>query len=53
MIILWEATLGSRFGYFPNEHYRKLHFRTEKAYVRGLAGGAFRGRRENYDSRAW
>ena len=24
--------------------YQKLHFRTEKAYVRGLAGGAFRGR---------
>ena len=22
-----------------------MHFRTEKAYVRGLAGGAFRGRR--------
>ena len=21
-----------------------MHFRTEKAYVRGLAGGAFRGR---------
>ena len=24
--------------------YQKLHFRTNKAYVRGLAGGAFRGR---------
>ena len=24
--------------------YRKLHFKTEKAYVWGLVGGAFRGR---------
>ena len=23
-----------------------MHFRTEKAYVRGLAGGAFRGRQK-------
>ena len=27
--------------------YRKLHFKTEKAYVWGLVGGAFRGRQNN------
>ena len=25
-----------------------MHFRTEKAYIRGLAGGAFRGRPTEY-----
>ena len=29
---------------FAENHNRKLHFRTEKAYVRGLVGDAFRSR---------
>ena len=33
---------------------RKSHIRTEKAYVRGLAGGAFRGRRrDGLDLELW
>ena len=31
-------------GFWRIVPYRKLHFKTEKAYVPGLAGGAFRGR---------